>query len=604
MGLCLLVAICLVYTLSYWNQSLSPICGGDLFTMIAGAHGWLPYRDYYYHVPPGNIFLISWLGSLFGPKLIVVWVLGATLNILGAIALYFVLNQIAPPLAALLGTLLAFVVGVGDIAEFPFWYFHQTAAFGTFSLLALLYSLQQPERAYRAFAWNFLCGIGLGWSLAVKQTTIPVIVAFLAVPLVGSLLRPNLRRWSVASATGISLGIAVISAPIAWWLVKNGVLREFLDEVFLRGPRTKGTLLTSLLRPFAGLADFKEHRPPAMIALLLIAMGLPSLVASLGRDRLLRLSPMEKMLLAVLGCAAMLSIGWRADASTLSARTPIMLVPALATIGGFTLLAWASLAFLKESSGEAFELWIIALVGASITYSASVGWALNEVAAFPGVGIVLAVFWRVAGRRPEAERFAIKFTATALAVSFIGYAAVRKANVPGHLYGWDEAPIGLSTFEPDAPELAGFQVSRFTADFYNTVIDVLKKNVHEGDTILAYPNMEIFYGIARAKSPTFCLNHWFDICPDDVAREDARRLLRNPPAVIIATELPSWFYALHEQYFREGEVSGQRAIWDAISKLSKHYKPELEIRAPGSGMSILVMSRGTYRPSPEPGSSP
>src|SRR6266404_3945308 len=63
----------LAYMLLWWNRYLAPNSGGDLLMMVGNSLDFLPYRDYHFQSPPGVPIFLGWLGSIFGPKLIIPW---------------------------------------------------------------------------------------------------------------------------------------------------------------------------------------------------------------------------------------------------------------------------------------------------------------------------------------------------------------------------------------------------------------------------------------------------------------------------------------------------------------------------------------------------
>jgi hypothetical protein len=588
-GAAIVLAVSGVFMLGWWNLYLNPMGAGELFSLIAPAHGWLPYRDYYYQAPPGNIILLGWLGQIFGPKLIVVWALGILLNLLAALALYYVLLEVAPHSGAVMGSIVAFVFSVQDRADTPFWYFHQIAAFGVFGLLALLAALRSQRTA--GALWCVVSGLCAGWCLAVKQTAVVLVFAYLVVPVVVALRRPALRRWASVSAASIVGGILAVIVPVGIWLDNRGLLRACVDEAFVKAPTGKGPLLHTLLRPLIGLVDYRMHRVPAVLTVVLLAMML--LVGFMARrpDRLPRLSPRTRLFLVGLASAAALALGSGGQWAPTNGRTPALALAGVASLGVFGLFVWSSIRLYREDSDETMHWWVVLFVSAAMTYGTAVSWAMGEIVTLPSLGVVLAFFWAVVKRNASARMDAAKITTLVLVMCALGYGAWRKTSFPSDFVWWNEQQTMDAEFTANAPELEGFRLSWSTAMLYEEVDRLIKLHVRPGDEILAFPLMQVFYGMAGTKSPTLCLNHWFDVCPDRVATEDARRLREHPPALIIAMELPEGAFEVHERLFRAGARSGQRDLWDAIVELRGHYKPVGLFKSPGHGVPIGVWAR-------------
>jgi len=55
---------------------------------------------------------------------------------------------------------------------------------------------------------------------------------------------------------------------------------------------------------------------------------------------------------------------------------------------------------------------------------------------------------------------------------------------------------------------------------------------------------------------------------DNAAIEEANRILKNPPKIIVNLNLPRQVFDEHERLFRSGNVSGQRYIYESIINLT------------------------------------
>ncbi len=129
--------VSLGYMLLWWNRYLAPNAGGDLLMMAGNSLDFLPYRDYHYQSPPGVPIFLGWLGSVFGPRLIVPWLIGVLLNTAGTLVLYFLLLDITPrPSVAVVATIVTFVVSTVDCSETPLTYNHSSLIFALFGAFA------------------------------------------------------------------------------------------------------------------------------------------------------------------------------------------------------------------------------------------------------------------------------------------------------------------------------------------------------------------------------------------------------------------------------------------------------------------------------------
>jgi hypothetical protein len=101
----------------------------------------------------------------------------------------------------------------------------------------------------------------------------------------------------------------------------------------------------------------------------------------------------------------------------------------------------------------------------------------------------------------------------------------------------------------------------------------------------------MFYVTSGVYPRTRALVGYWDVCPDDVARADAATLLRDPPAVIVDLEMEESVWRFHEDAFRGGRASGQRAIAAAIATLSRSGDYRCGFSAPTTDGRLVVWVR-------------
>ena len=145
-------------------------------------------------------------------------------------------------------------------------------------------------------------------------------------------------------------------------------------------------------------------------------------------------------------------------------------------------------------------------------------------------------------------------------------------GMPFHWGGWWEPNVYSATQRLAEPELAGYRVSAQSADIVDRVTREIVANSEPGNTILAYPNIPIFYLLAHRSPATFAYVHYVDVAPDFVDRADAERILKNPPAVIVYWDQTEQELQDGERNFRHGNRSGMRDMVAAINALRPQYR--------------------------------
>ena len=138
------------------------------------------------------------------------------------------------------------------------------------------------------------------------------------------------------------------------------------------------------------------------------------------------------------------------------------------------------------------------------------------------------------------------------------------------------------------PELRGFRLPPNTVDFVDSTIRIIRENSTPEDTIFVYPEFGLFYGATERRASTFSTSHNIDVVPDSFAREEAQRLLRARPAVLIYGPQPDSYLRHEEWYWRDGKPSGQRDLIAAVETLAREYRLVRAFTVFGNPVSVFV----------------
>jgi hypothetical protein len=130
-----------------------------------------------------------------------------------------------------------------------------------------------------------------------------------------------------------------------------------------------------------------------------------------------------------------------------------------------------------------------------------------------------------------------------------------------------------------------------TVDFVDSTVRIIQENSTPQDTIFIYPELGIFYGLSERRFATFSASHNLDTVPDAFAREEAQRLLRAQPAVLIYGPKSEQLLQADEQTWRQGKPSGQRDIVAAVETLAREYKLVRTFRLYPLGEPVYVFVR-------------
>lgn len=137
----------------------------------------------------------------------------------------------------------------------------------------------------------------------------------------------------------------------------------------------------------------------------------------------------------------------------------------------------------------------------------------------------------------------------------------QKVEVPYSWWGWTDESIQSKTVTSQIPALKGFYFSENERDIYEETCKLISENTKEGDSVVCIPHTPIFNLLTdRYNENGFVPVTFFDVCADNYASDEAKRFSGNPPKLVVWCDLTSSAWTIHEQYFRGGDRLGQRDI--------------------------------------------
>jgi hypothetical protein len=470
--------------------------------------------------------------------------------------------------------------------------------------------------------WALLAGVFGGLSSLAKQTIGPVTTAATCAVLGLILWRRAGGRAAVRAVACLSLGWWIPVGATLAWLAHHGALGAFLEQVFLVGPGSKGTLGSILVRPavvmekwirdgivYPMYPDFYPKRT-ALVLLVLLA------VAANSRGRALTFAGTAKIARSLpvwvtLACLVAILVATRVALYYAVESNPDIMylefqprgAPSLAQ-ATISRMAFVSIYFCLLALGVVFvRFWtapdrpepasrmLLYSVCLAAYYSAALGMgcqsyeAIGYTAVSATIAALLTLDYLVAAGLMRA------LIASLAVVACFGVACL-KLDDPLSWHGWTEQPADQARYRSRHPLLRGLVLPWETANLFDRVTAIIERHTRPGDTIFAYPFMPVFYYLSGRDPVTFAYNHYYDVCADKYVREDIRRLLERPPAVLIITEFPREAVANDEEWLRGGRGSGQSEMEAALAQLTREYR----LVATLDGKSYTCYSGGGHYP--------
>ena len=554
-------------------------------------HGRVPYRDFYLFVPPGQALLMAGLTSVFGDKLIVPELFGFAGALVLVLALYVWLTRFLPQFWS------AFAV----ICTTAIYFRRSTESLSGLHLdanlsvvLALVAATFVAEKS-TSIARCVLAGFFAGAALMLKQTggmaaTVAVVAGLPTLVAARSQIRNGLRVLAF-----LLIGWSIPVGSVFVWLGLNGAFRDFLNDAFLRGASSKGSIASLIGREFHGIFSgrYQEASAGAALVFVLLAAWILSSKRSTDESEIsLVVSPM----LPVAGFTALaIALTFYAQHSPHAWPSRLPRLDQIFKYAPNYLGEFGSLAILLVYGAYFFrrklqlpEEQLLFAAGASFAsaFLSSFSWASAGTMLVPAFPLVAAFGLSHLTR----GRFAMALRAGAVAVGFLCVAimAGSKMREPYSWANWQEGDSLRAIVRTGFPELAGIKVTPETANFLTHLVSDIQQYSGSSDPIAEVPDMPVLYALAHRAPMTFAFIHYIDVTPDSVYEMDATGLQRNPPAVMVLFQRTDAEIREGEVNFRDGRTSGERRLWATIDSLRCHYRIADVLQTPNTNRPVEV----------------
>lgn len=523
--------------------------------------GKVPYRDFYLFTQPFSAVLSYELAHFFGNTVLTLRTFGLCERVLITCLIYYLYRQIAPRPLALLASIVSVIFSTGTLIDMVYDYTQSCLLYLLLSC-SLISTYIKQRTNHVSFNLLFWAGVTGGMAFIIKQSDgmIPLVFAgFLC--FYSSLTQ---RKLTIKPAGYYALGMC-LPILLTWILLyRVNALSPYVNQVFFSAAATKGGLFTILFGAFF-------HNIEWLTAFLPFAIFLVSMFVS-RRDA--TLSPSRKMVFALILFS--LAAGFvclhiftftLSDLKLFNTKNKFILF----TLE--TMLLLCGYLFVKAcqtplSSAE-WQWFLISMMAFLVIYTHGFSSVVYNVYA---ISIAFGV-WLIMMYSLPSQHTRIKNTLLSL-FCFIVITCTWMQHYywPYAWWGWKESPVNTSVLTSTLPSLSGLTLSPYTSRVIHEITDIVEQNATRSDSIYVFPHMPIFYVLTQHLPPTFALVNYFDVCSDHCAEEDAQRVLKAQPKVLIIEKFPNLAWTYHEDVFRT-QPSGQRQILKVIDQLtaSHHY---------------------------------
>jgi hypothetical protein len=583
LGICLMVIG--VYNALLFNR-YCPLSEG-WFSVFADQilKGQLPYRDFHLFLPPLYPYIIASFIDIFGYSVILLRIFGFVLILATTVILFLLLARLFPAYIASVVTIVSIIYYQSNVTFIAYDFMNLLSVFALLGTLCICkyhdyddYSFK-TGRGWLSNAFIFSAGILAALAFLTKQSNGLCIVAFSFVAIAISAYAKQGLRHAFRSMAIYVIGVLVPLLVTLIWLISNGIVHTFFDQVFIGAASTKGGLSSIL---FAWIPRFFNIGFISMLIVVICTISVMRIccftqgfalnkLADKNTSKYLTSSPKMMILFAVIFIIFMLCIllpYWNSNLSyKLFENYFLNRIFYKLIIIGFTssLIIFCIYLFksIKERNGAYLNIVIISTASLGLLLGTATSVVIGDMGMILAFGLVLGYLFYI-----PSHFHIVKIALFVFCLILVLFMASAKYITPYDWWGLEEPDIRTATNHIDTKYLEGFILSEQTARIYKEVTATIDKYTRPGDHIYTFPNIPIFYLLTNRYPDTFALVSWFDVLPDKLAIEDARRIRESPPKIIIWLDIPDLVWDFHEQGFRKDSIMGQRQIKATIKELT------------------------------------
>ncbi|MDE6732760.1 MAG: hypothetical protein K2J77_07795 [Oscillospiraceae bacterium] len=617
-----MAVVLLMYYLIYFNRCLPLNEGWPFAYAKLMSEGKVPYRDFYYYMPPLDLFesFVFWKLS-FGHALIFRAFRMAE-RIFTFEVLFFELKKHTSSFGAWVGCIVGGVFISATNHDTLGDYNYSSATLLVFTACSMNRFIRAGSKPKKSL-WMMISGVLLGLMSALKQPMMVAACVILFLYLIFYCVKekePFLKR-ALQAIGGMLIPLGIICA----YLIANNAFVPMLEQVYLDTSYKGTSPLNIIFSPFLVLINeyilllisiailllyviYKKNLIKKNVVLFRIVSATIPVIAFI---LYLNLTFMPEFLLCYIlyilligGVFAALYIMSRAlgnaDGEGFKSVLPAAAVTVLFAVvegllltlaGGYYVDVYKASTFANWTTSVsfvAFVLGIFAIAYFGFRKKAVVNWGLLSLLVcafiyeynllmtskvyFPAISVSILLPVLIALLLDYKAKHNSLKQACVITGCFLICIFCMSQKI-AHAFSWwgnESDPIYEETCAVDIKGLEGFRLSEEKSNMFKQVYKTVESNTDENSTVLGYPHTTLFNVLLDKDFPGFVPVLFYDVCSDEYALRDLERFKEAPPDIIIYADIPACL-EYHEKVFRDNKRSGQRAIMEWLVESEEQY---------------------------------
>jgi hypothetical protein len=562
--LILLVALaCAVVT----TLSTLPLIEGWYESLLyLDKHGIKPYVDAEFLLPPMILVLYRFYDSVSHSDFAVTKLLGLALTFVNCALLYAWLRRQVSNAAAILSSVITFVIITTEPAYATADYHDLVQFFVTIVVIVSLapQSFREKPSAVKVLVLDLILGASAQALFLTKQN-----VGLGVALTIGLLIVRRRGRGFVLAAARVAVYVSAFLAA-GFFIVKvAGIQQSYFQFIrFIISIQSKGSPFFAATRLLHDPNNNAELLPGFELAVLatflylvgrylwqLRTAGLATVTSILGSR-----FPERYVKIARVVIVALVTIYvFKAALEQMIAQDPIWLYnfwPTIFTVAAFLIDIFSTLATVFGGSGIPWirsSSWLAVTrvtLFAAIFYSNSLTASMTVLPLFVMFAFYAAfgidVAFRFASRQQVIWLRAFLFGAATMVGIFVFRLELSKFQAPFSWWGLQEPPVFDSSVSVNLPYMKGLRLEPARASMLTKFVSEIDAKTGPDEPIFTYPDIPVFYMLANRLPMTKTYIQWFDFSTNASLIPDFTKVSQSPPKIIVQLSNPIWVDQGHE----------------------------------------------------------
>lgn len=561
----------IAYNWIWFNKTFTLSEGWSEFYVELMNRGKVPYRDFYYFLPPLSLFE-DWLIWKFSFGYFIVYRLWRLIQRVFIVEfVYYMISKRVHPVMAFISGILSTVLLSANVYDLCGDY-NQTQQFLVILMgyVLLKYVDSVKDNSSKKYLWTTFVGIIGGLMFLQKQTVVLASVLVLALLLLIFILT-KYEKNGIKTFLSVIIGSIISLAPTFVYLLYNKALAIFIYQVY-QDTSSKG-----------GVAEIVFGKLGKVIAdnslLLIIGIGfiLASQIISKYKKRNLAYGIIiascvflgvfiSNLLADLVDTIANIDLKEKHGLIISLYKDGLLFghMPKIVTVLFLSILIWIMYHIIdcaikkQEYDFSALVLAFTAIISGYSSIMANGETFVSTITAFIVVPVAIYLLFR------NTEDYSVikissRIMSVIVALIFI-VCLSQKLVCPYSWWGDTEAAYWEKTETVDIKSLKGYKFSKLEKMKYEELNNLISYYSDEDSVIWGFPYVKVYNLFQENYNMSgFVPVEFYDVCADDYAKQEAKLLSKNKPDIVIWTDIPKCI-ELHESVYRNGDPLGQRDI--------------------------------------------